>query len=150
MWTPARRLARLLLIPGMRATTAEKTLSTEFETILPTQFADRHRAPLSPEQRLMAAVLEDAINIRRRGPRAAGRRARPLYAEVRRWFASDDTTWPFSFVNVCHGLGLEPTAVRSGAHVLDGDEGEWRIAHHLPTVASGPPRVLAGRRLGAH
>lgn len=120
----------------------------DFETLLPTQYADRHRPSLSPEQRLMAAVLEDALAIRRRGPRATGRRARPLYAEVRRWFASDDVTWPFSFVNVCQGLGLEPTVVRSGAHALDGDEGEWRIAHHLPP-ASRPPRVLAERRIGA-
>jgi hypothetical protein len=28
------------------------------------------------------------------------------------WFRSDDTRWPYSFVNVCDGLGLSPGAVR--------------------------------------
>lgn len=104
------------------------TLETDVDAILPMQYADRRRRPLSPEQRLMAAVLEDALNIRRRGPRASGRRARLLYAEVRRWFASNDVQWQFSFVNVCQALGLEPSVIRSGARALDADASEWRIA----------------------
>src|SRR5262245_42072850 len=29
------------------------------------------------------------------------------------WFASDDVSWPYSFVNCCAVLGLEPAAVRA-------------------------------------
>lgn len=101
---------------------------SEVDPILPEQFADRRRGSLLPEQRLMAAVLEDAINTRRRGPHASGRSPRLLYAEVRRWFASNDVQWPFSFVNVCHGLGLEPSAVRDAAQALDADHMERRMA----------------------
>jgi hypothetical protein len=100
----------------------------DLDPILPEQLLDRCRPPLRPEQRLMAAVLEDAINLRRRGPRAAGRGASRRYAEVRRWFASGDTRWPFSFVNVCQALNLEPSAVRIAVQALDADRTERRLA----------------------
>ncbi len=100
----------------------------DVDPLLPEQLADRRRMPLLPEQRLMAAVLEDALNTRRRGPHATGRSPRLLYAEVRRWFASNDVSWPFSFVNVCHALGLEPSAVRAAAQTVDADRVERRVA----------------------
>jgi hypothetical protein len=93
----------------------------------------------------MAAVLEDSLNVRRRGPRATGRGARLLYAEVRRWFASNDVQWPFSFVNVCQALGLEPSVVRSGARALDADASEWRIARAVRNPAA-PSRWAIERR----
>lgn len=74
--------------------------------------------PRQPERRLAAAVLMQAIEdlIRlghsaldappRRDPRV---RMRPVLS----WFASDDVTWPYSFVNVCSHLRLEPAAVRA-------------------------------------
>ena len=109
-------------------------INNDLDPILPEQLQDRRRRTLQPEQRLMAAVLEDALNLRRRGPRAAGRSARLRYAEVRRWFASNDLQWPCSFVNVCHALGLEPSAVRAGAQAVDTD-GIERCA----IVVSRPP-----------
>jgi hypothetical protein len=70
----------------------------------------------TPEQRLMAAVLEDAVRELVR-PSGAGYGARARRrAEVELWFESDDVGWPFSFVNVCEALDLDPGGVRS--HVV--------------------------------
>jgi len=70
-------------------------------------------ARLTPTRRLMAAVLEDAVHeLTHPGggsARARGRRCDEILA----WFASDDDTWPFSFVNVCDALGIAPTRLRA-------------------------------------
>ena len=58
------------------------------------------------ELRLIAAVLEDAINIVRKRPRSrAGR-------EAREWLASHDATWPFAFERICEALDLDADSVR--------------------------------------
>jgi len=55
---------------------------------------------------LMAAVLEDAVNILRKRPRSrAGR-------EAREWLASHDTSWPFAYERICEALNLDPESVR--------------------------------------
>jgi hypothetical protein len=67
----------------------------------------------TPEERLMAAVLEDALReLTRPGGEWRGARSR-RHAEVQLWFGSDDVAWPFSFVNVCEVLDLDPDEVRS-------------------------------------
>jgi hypothetical protein len=68
------------------------------------------------ELRLMAAVLEDAINILRKRPRSrAGR-------EAREWLASRDASWPFAFERICDALDLDAGSVRrqvaNGHHVV--------------------------------
>ena len=58
------------------------------------------------EMRLMAAVLEDAINVLRKRPRSrAGR-------EAREWLLSRDTTYPFAYERICEALDLDPESVR--------------------------------------
>lgn len=76
------------------------------EAVLPVQFC-RPAGPgsLQPEKRLMLAVLEDAVLLHLRDPAVA-----PGTAE---WFASDDTSWPFSFANLCDSLGFDRDAVRT-------------------------------------
>ena len=61
------------------------------------------------EQRLMAAVLDDAIDVYRH-PRANRGRLR---RETEAWFRSDDRSWLFSFIRVCETLGLDPHATRA-------------------------------------
>lgn len=58
------------------------------------------------ELRLMAAVLEDAVNVLRKRPRSrAGR-------EAREWVGSRDTSWPFAYERICEALDLDPDRVR--------------------------------------
>jgi hypothetical protein len=81
--------------------------------ILAAQMPRRNPA-YSPEQRLCAAILDDAFEIIR-GGRAYGHPGRRLLVETERWLRSNDLKWPFAFRNVCDALGLDPAAVRSSA-----------------------------------
>ena len=61
----------------------------------------------------MLAVLEDALGIYRKYAGVPGRRRRRLITETEQWLFSDDTGWPFSFVNVCHALGIDVALFRA-------------------------------------
>jgi hypothetical protein len=65
--------------------------------------------PVTPEKRLMAAVLNDALDV---VGAPGGRHRRKLVRATYAWFASDDTEWPFSFRNICAVLGIDPFALR--------------------------------------
>ena len=70
----------------------------------------RVRARHSSEERLMVAVLEDAIEAYRHPETLESRSdARATAA----WFRSPDRTSPFSFLRVCETLRLDPRAVRA-------------------------------------
>jgi hypothetical protein len=88
----------------------------EPETILPSQLIDRSHlgASLQPEKRLMLAVLEDAVATVQRGTVSTARTAAREFTEVSDWFASDDVTWPYSFLNICAVLGFDAAYLRGG------------------------------------
>ena len=70
------------------------------------------------EQRLMAAVLEDAWSLYSHPEQACGDDERGLLARTEQWFASDDPLdWPFTFRNVCSVLGHDPAEVRASLPV---------------------------------
>ena len=118
----------------------------EPETILPSQYFDRFEidASLQPEKRLMLAVLEDAVGTFQKYAVATGRRARRLFAEAEEWFASDDVSWPYAFLNICQALGLEPAYVRRG--LLRWRNGQVADARHPGNVIRFPFRRVNGRR----
>jgi len=118
----------------------------EPETILPSQYFDRFQidASLQPEKRLMLAVLEDAVGTFQKYAVATGRRARRLFAEADDWFASDDTTWPYGFLNICQALSLEPAYVRRGLRRWR--DGQVVDAQHPGNVIRFPFRRVNGRR----
>ncbi len=64
------------------------------------------------ERALMRAVLEDAIRCLAGDAGGLGERGQ-LVSEARAWLESTDARWPFSFENVCDGLGLEPSRLRT-------------------------------------
>jgi hypothetical protein len=81
------------------------------EFILPLQF---FAAPaVSPEIRLLRAVLEDGLHVIQRHAASPRLRKRRMFRETVAWLASDDVSSPFSFVNACHALGIDPDWVRS-------------------------------------
>lgn len=63
------------------------------------------------ELALMRAVLDDAIRCFQQ-PR--GRKAVRLAHEAERWLFSDQTRWPFAFLNICAALGLDAAYLRRG------------------------------------
>jgi hypothetical protein len=79
--------------------------------ILPSQDV-RARKPLTPEQRLMIAVLRDAINCLEKYRFATNYRGRRLFGEVTQWLGARDGAWPYSFESICEVLGLDANAVR--------------------------------------
>ena len=84
------------------------------EQILPVQFAEllQRSSEPTPERRLMAAVLEDAIRTFCRCADSRGVRRKRLFSGTADWFESPDVRWPFSFANICDALALEPGWVR--------------------------------------
>jgi hypothetical protein len=66
------------------------------------------------EFELVRAMLDDALHTYRKYALANGRRAQRLFREVDDWISVDDWDWPFSFVNVCAVLDLDPGYIRTG------------------------------------
>jgi hypothetical protein len=62
----------------------------------------------------MRAVLDDALRCYQGRVVRTTRRARRLAQEAEAWLFDNDERWPFSFVNVCRALGLDPDYVRRG------------------------------------
>ena len=90
-------------------------LSLSLNLVMPSQFfPEGGDGPAPGERRLMRAVLKDALAVLFKYEGSEDRRGRCLRAEAQQWVASDDASWPFSFVNVCGALGLDPSCVRTG------------------------------------
>jgi len=83
--------------------------------ILPSQYLDLTGASggLSGEQRLMAALLADAINVFRKGVLSRSVRTRLLYIDAERWMAARGSIrHGLTFQTVCDALGLDGVLVR--------------------------------------
>lgn len=120
------------------------------EVLLPAQFyVPSAERLLSPEQRLMLAILEDAVYTVLKYAGAKNRRARRLVRDAERWIALTDRSWLFSFENICAVLGLESDAVRSRLRRIQlrgetsGDTGLARFANQHRVVGRQHRVVLA-------
>lgn len=83
-----------ILIPGQfMATTKSKT----------------HR---DPEQRLLLAVLEDAVWCFQNGLRSKDKKKKELSREAEEWLNEEDSHWLFSFNEICDLLGFEAKYLR--------------------------------------
>src|SRR5262249_30111132 len=103
------------------------------ELVLPQQYAASYR-PLTGSQRLMAAVLEGAIALLCRPPKAQvgyGGRQEAVMRDSARWFRADDRRSAFSFLRICEALDLDPFRVRR--LVLRGmpEDGSGRLAARI-------------------
>ncbi len=79
------------------------------DIILPSQFFD-DRTPMGGEQKLMLAVMVDAIN--QLNWNGIGKmRRRQAFAEAAAW-VREPGAWLFSFETVCDILGIDPVALR--------------------------------------
>jgi len=103
------------------------------DVALPAQYFRASRIQAQGEQRLLLAVLEDAIVCFRKNAFARDRRGQRLFRETREWMMSQDRQ-AFSFEYVCDVLGIEPQAVRRSLE-------SWR---------SMPPRCPVHRAARAH
>jgi hypothetical protein len=90
---------------------------TQLDIILPSQqFGPRRKQ--APEQRLMIAVLHDALDCVEKYRCATGTNGRRLFHEATQWFLAEETNWPFSFECICAVLDLDSDAVRERLRVV--------------------------------
>lgn len=84
--------------------------------VFPEQF---HSSPHQPSQvrgevALMQSVLKDAIECFQKQFGTPRFRDYRIAREAEQWFFTDDYQWPFSFVNICSVLGIDPEYIRRG------------------------------------
>jgi hypothetical protein len=83
------------------------------DVVLPSQQTAQIRQ-LTPERRLMVAVLADAIDCMVKYRSATDGPARRLFVEENEWLLSTDVRWPYSFECICDVLNLDAATVRAG------------------------------------
>ncbi len=87
------------------------------------------RYQVTPEKRLMLAILQDAVACLEKGFfRPSQRCSRPA-SEVVQWMTRRDRTWLFSFENICDNLNLDAEALRQQ---LLGKERDKNMAGRRP------------------
>lgn len=74
----------------------------------------RQKAHFEPEERLMFAVLTDAIECFQKFFDAKTRRGRRLFREAEAWIANRDSSGLFSFEHICDVLNINPSYLRLG------------------------------------
>jgi len=84
------------------------------DLILPCQYFDLSGGyGLSGEQRLMLALLTDAINVYQRGVLSGVTRMRRLYVDSEQWILAEGGDGnALSFATVCEALGINPGLLR--------------------------------------
>ena len=110
---------------------------TVFATAYDVSLETFRKSYLEPEQKLMLAVLDNAIACLQKYAFTRDRKAKVLFQEAEDWVQDTNSDWPFSFANVCETLGVAPDYLRQGL-------GQWKAAK-LESRAKGkiyqlPPR----------
>jgi hypothetical protein len=112
-------------------------------SLVPAQFflpAQRSLVYWKGEQRLLFAVLQDAVACWFRYRDATTPRGRRLFGETVAWFESPATNWLYAFERICEILALDPDYIRRG---LRG----WRSGVSIPsTLPGGVRRRIDSRR----
>ena len=105
----------------------------EPHTVLPAQFftAQERRRARNSAERLMYAILEDAVSVFCKHREPSNSKRRRVYRNAKRWFESDDRTWLFSFLRICETLDLDAERIRNGLALRRG-----QIVDEMP--AAGP------------
>ncbi|SRR5579885_3336971 len=120
--------------------------------ILPSQFYDNsggHR--LTGEQRLMLALLADAINVYQQGVTSRSTRKRLLYVDSERWImAESPNRYCFSFENVCESLGINPAVLRrrmiAWKHAMRRGSAAANTSQHLRLKITPRAKGMSQRR----
>ena len=137
----------------MRSTYRPPHHTPTLQTMLRTQLVR------SPEMRLIAAILEDAIAWAWLDGASLSGRKRREFLEARAWLSDDRRDWPFTFANLCDILGLDADAVRrrmpAFAEEPETPSDPWPSPTPSPDAsfdghfeARQPRRVARGRRFG--
>ena len=126
-----------------RATEDRPGRLLQLNTILPEQFFSlRHQRGWSGEQRLMAAILVDALAVYSKRAQSGALEGGYVLRQTLHWLRSNDRTSACSFLRVCEVLGLEPDAVRR--HLDDGAADDAARDRSFIFARLKSPRRLVG------
>jgi hypothetical protein len=101
-----------------QATVRTDDILSQADIILPSQyFGSVGSVGLSGEQRLMLAVLVDAVNVLHSWQGGGSARKRRNFAEAAQWVNTPGTSYPFSFDSVCDALEIDSELLRSRLRV---------------------------------
>ena len=107
-------------VRGARNATVEDKVTSLFQpdVLISAQYlaTTRSKTQREPEQRLMLAVLEDAVWCFQNGLRSKDKRKRGLSRDAEEWLTDDNGDRLFSFNEICELLGLEAKYIRK--HLL--------------------------------
>ena len=139
-------------VESRKAKFQDDLLSSLPDVVLPSQFFESPGAQnFSSEQRLMLAVLTDAINIMgdlRGSPRHF---SRDSFDEASGWIFGRGLQGPMSFDHVCEALGVNPEALRTKLSELVSQGGgsllRLRLKEAGRTLSITVNRVRRRRRL---
>ena len=95
----------------------------------------RRKSYAESEEKLMRAVLEDAIACFQKYVFARDRKKKVLFQEAQDWIQEIDRDWPFSFVNICEVLGFRPNYLRRGLEQWKAAMVESREKHKMNRLA---------------
>lgn len=113
------------------------------DVLLPSQYlaAARRKSSQGPALRLLAAILQDAVECFQKHLFARTRKHQALFRDAEDWICSTDRLWPFSFDNVCDVLGIEPDCLRRGLLAWKEQQlAHRRVAANLNPDPPRPPR----------
>ena len=82
----------------------------------------RQKAHFEPEERLMFAVLTDAVECFQKYLGAGSGRSRTLFGEAEAWIVNRECSRLFSFEHICEALNINPSYLRLGLM-------QWRVTH---------------------
>ena len=79
------------------------------------------------EERLMLAVLENAVEYFQKYVLARKPKGKQLFQEAEEWFLDKENETLYSFENICETLGLHPDPIRKGLMVWKEVEAQARF-----------------------
>ena len=108
------------------------------DILIQSQYNATHQRRFSqePEKILMLALLEDAIVCFQDNLGTNCKRKKALFDDAERWLLADDTSYIFSFENICDVLGFDAGYLREGLM-------RWRKAAEFRAPAKEPRKRLA-------
>jgi len=107
--------------------------------ILPVQYFNSPKE-ITPEIRLMIAVLADAVWCLEKYRVPTDARGRRLFHRAKQWLLATEPHWPYSFERICATLDLDTRAVRRRLRVTP-DSAPAPGPRELPATSRVEPRA---------
>lgn len=92
----------------LRAVPDDITAEPTFEQL----FGSAKEPRWQGEKALMLAAIEDGVQCFKKYAHGQNERAKEIFAETKAWIETEDSSWPFSFKNICENLDISAETIR--------------------------------------